>query len=87
MDAEIPVIDGLEATRRIRAYKAATGSRPPIACVTPNRGEALRTPCLVVRMDAPTRNWIPLPAVTLNPERDAVINAASGSKSIEKKAA
>jgi len=34
-----------------------------------------------------TRNWTPIGAVTLNPERDAVVNAASGIESIEKKAA
>ena len=34
-----------------------------------------------------TRDWTPIAAVTLNPERDAVVNAALGIKSIEKKAA
>ena len=34
-----------------------------------------------------TRNWTPIAAVTLNPERDAVVNAASANESIEKKAA
>ncbi len=39
------------------------------------------------RWTGPTRNWTPTGAVTLNPERDAVINAASAGKSIEKQAA
>ena len=34
-----------------------------------------------------TRDWTPIAAVTLNPERDAVVNASSGIRSIEKKAA
>ena len=34
-----------------------------------------------------TRDWTPIAAVTLNPERDAVVNAASGIESIEKKVA
>ena len=34
-----------------------------------------------------TRNWTPIAAVTLNPERDAVVNVASANGSIEKKAA
>jgi putative transposase len=34
-----------------------------------------------------TRNWTPIAAVTLNPERDAVVHAATETESIEKKAA
>jgi putative transposase len=34
-----------------------------------------------------TRDWTPIAAVTLNPERDSVVSAASGIRSIEKKVA
>jgi len=51
MDAEMPQIDGLEATRRIRAREAAQGTRQPIVCVTANRIDSYRERCAQAGMD------------------------------------
>ncbi len=36
MDMQMPVMDGLEATRRIRQFEAATGVRTPILMLSAN---------------------------------------------------
>ncbi|MEI9903488.1 MAG: response regulator [Asticcacaulis sp.] len=53
MDLQIPGIDGLEATRRIRAHEAAAGdSRLPIVGVTAHSLSGDRDACLAAGMDA-----------------------------------
>jgi signal transduction histidine kinase/ActR/RegA family two-component response regulator len=52
MDMEMPVLDGLEATRRIRTFEAhEIGGRVPIVALTANAFERDRESCIAAGMD------------------------------------
>jgi PAS domain S-box-containing protein len=51
MDMQMPVLDGLQTTRRIRAGEAATGVRVPIVAMTANAMPGDRERCLAAGMD------------------------------------
>lgn len=52
MDVHMPEMDGLEATRRIRAAEAIGGGRIPIVALTANAFSDDRDACLAAGMDA-----------------------------------
>jgi CheY-like chemotaxis protein len=53
MDVQMPVMDGLEATRRIRANEEASGgTATPIVALTANAYAEDREACLAAGMDA-----------------------------------
>ena len=53
MDVHMPQLDGIEATRRIRAAEqAAGGGRTPIVALTANAFSDDRETCLAAGMDA-----------------------------------
>jgi signal transduction histidine kinase/ligand-binding sensor domain-containing protein/CheY-like chemotaxis protein len=52
MDIQMPVMDGLEATRLIRESEKQTGKHLPIVAVTAHAVEGYRTQCVEVGMDA-----------------------------------
>jgi two-component system, sensor histidine kinase and response regulator len=51
MDIQMPEMDGLEATKRIRAHEQDTGRRVPIVAMTAQAVKGMRERCLSVGMD------------------------------------
>ncbi|RYZ69551.1 MAG: response regulator, partial [Proteobacteria bacterium] len=52
MDCQMPVVDGFEATQKIRELEKTTGLHIPIIALTANAFEEDRKRCLAVGMDA-----------------------------------
>ena len=51
MDVQMPGMDGLEATRQIRALESALGTRVPILAMTANAMKGDEASCLAAGMD------------------------------------
>jgi CheY-like chemotaxis protein len=51
MDCQMPVVDGLEATRRIRAAERTTGRHVPIIAMTASTSDSDRSACAAAGMD------------------------------------
>jgi signal transduction histidine kinase/CheY-like chemotaxis protein len=64
MDVQMPEMDGLEATRRIRAEEACRSlARTPILALTAHASQTHREQCLAVGMDAVLTKPIKLPSL------------------------
>lgn len=52
MDVDMPVLDGIEATRRLRAHETSTnGTRTPVVALTAHVTDAVRRACMAAGMD------------------------------------
>lgn len=64
MDVQMPEMDGLEATRRMRAQEALRGSaRTPILALTAHASQAQREQCLAQGMDSVINKPVNLPGL------------------------
>ena len=79
MDIQMPVVDGLEATRRIRARERFTDKRPPIIAMTAHAMAADREACLTEGMDgyvlSPSARRTCLKVISKVMGREAVLRA------------
>ena len=91
MDCQMPLLDGFEATRRIRAAESETGSHQIVVAMTANAAEGDRERCLAAGMDdylpkpitremlaELLQRWLPpLPEPEASPQLAGVTHAAS----------
>lgn len=52
MDIRMPIMDGLEAARKIRKHEREEGSHTPIVAMTAHASEDMQTKCVTAGMDA-----------------------------------
>jgi CheY-like chemotaxis protein len=82
MDMEMPEMDGLTATRNIRAHEAAVGGHIPIIAMTANALQGDRERCLEAGMDGYISKPINLAALILEFRRVMGQSLASGALSL-----
>src|SRR6266852_384289 len=81
MDVQMPVMDGLEATRKIRELGAASGQHLPIVALTANAFEEDRQKCLEAGMD----DFLvkPVSAATLRVAIEKIGEASGEARAVE----
>ncbi len=77
MDVEMPVLDGLEATRRIRARERERGGHVPVVALTANAMKGYDEVCLAAGMDGYTAK--PVSLATLRTALAAACPPSSGA--------
>jgi CheY-like chemotaxis protein len=86
MDMQVPILDGAEATQKIRAMEKGPGGRVPIMAMTANAFEQDRRKCLEAGMDGSVVK--PFSAQSIREEMDRVLalqEVAGGRKLAEQR--
>jgi PAS domain S-box-containing protein len=81
MDMQMPVMDGLEAARQIRAHESGTPRHVPMVAMTANAFEEDRQRCLQAGMDGYVAK--PVTAAAIRDEIDRVLGAQEPAKTPE----
>lgn len=77
MDINMPVLDGIEATRRLRASETGTGRRTPVVALTADVTDETRARCLEAGIDDCVTKPIDLPRLLATIDRLALSDGAA----------
>lgn len=83
MDINMPVLDGVEATRRLREREAGTGKRTPVVALTADVTDETRARCLEAGIDDCVTKPIDLPRLLATIDRLARSNPEEGRDTAE----
>jgi two-component system sensor histidine kinase/response regulator len=85
MDCQMPVMDGFDATRRIREFEQKSGGHIPIVAMTANAMQGDREACLDAGMDDYVSKPVSLESLrqALNRMKESVYNQKSNARSPE----
>jgi CheY-like chemotaxis protein len=80
MDMQMPVMDGIEATQKIRATGAASGGHIPIVAMTANAFEEDRRRCFDAGMDGHVVKPVSAQSIRAEIERVIALSNQAGSR-------